>query len=155
MSSFTFSQFVYLDTNIISYLAKNRSIWSQLSNFLYENNLCIGINVQFAKFCDARSLYKDLAKLFVLLPSASIKTFDKAVHEEVKAHPQISTNSLLLFPYNQLLLEEDDPIAIEDFLKSPKLHEVRKNQLRSAKQLQSFRILQTYFIYMRFHTAKQ
>jgi len=134
MFEFTFSRFIYLDTNIISYLAKNRSIWSQLFNFLYENDLCIGINVQFAELCDAKSLHRDLAELFVLLPSASIKTFDEVVHEEVKAHPQIRSDSLLLFPYNQLLLEEDGPTVIEDFLKSPKLHEVRKNQLRSAKQ---------------------
>ncbi|MBU7044890.1 MAG: hypothetical protein HXS54_00520 [Theionarchaea archaeon] len=136
MSKFTFSQFIYLDTNIISHIAKNRSIWSQLIDFLYENDLCIGINVQFAELCDAKSLHRNIAELFMFLPSASIKTFEEVVYEEIKSHPQIRSDSLLLLPYNQLPFE-DGKTAIEDFLKSPKLREVRKNQLRSATQFRN------------------
>ena len=40
----SFSRFAYFDTNIISHLAKNRQLWSKLSDFLIQNDLTLGIS---------------------------------------------------------------------------------------------------------------
>ena len=132
MSGFTFSQFVYLDTNIIGYLAENKSIWGKLINFLYERNLCLGFNVQFAELSNVRRLHKNLAWLMLFLPSASIKTFDKVVDEEIGAYPQTRSASLLSGTFNQLLLEKNGYKEIENYLASSDLRRRRKSQLQSA-----------------------
>jgi hypothetical protein len=134
MPEFTFSQFVYLDTNIIGYLAENKSVRAELFDFLCKNNLCLGFSVQFTELSDVRKLHKSLAELLLVLPSASIKSFDEVVDEEIIAHPKARSGSLLSGTFNQLLFDENGHKIIEDFLASLRLRKVRKSQRRSAKQ---------------------
>ena len=134
MSEFTFSQFLYLDTNIIGYLAENKSIWKKLLDFLYGKNMCLGFGVQFAELSNVRRLHGNLAELMLFLPSAAIKTFDEIVDEEIDAHPQTRSDSLLLSTFNQLLFEKNGLKIIKNFLASSNLSKVRNSQLQSAEK---------------------
>jgi len=135
MSDYTFSRFVYFDTNIISHLAKNKHLWPKLFDFLTQNDLTLGVSgAQVSELSDAKSLHQILAEMFVLIPSATVKTWDVILTEEVNAHPQKRTVSLLGYPLNALLLEPDGVQKLQDFLASKKLNRARKDQLCHARQ---------------------
>lgn len=138
MSDFTFSRFVYLDTNIWSHLAKNKQLWNHLFEFLVANDLCLALSeAHLAELADARALHKKLANLLLLMPSAAIKTSDAVLDEEVKAHPQRRTDTLLLYPFNQLLLEENGRDTLLNWFTSDNLAEARRVQLQHAQQMQA------------------
>ncbi|HEX8633125.1 MAG TPA: hypothetical protein VF703_03125 [Pyrinomonadaceae bacterium] len=40
----SFSRFIYLDTNILSILAKDQSQWRPRQDFLYRNKLCVAVS---------------------------------------------------------------------------------------------------------------
>jgi len=138
MSEHSFSRFVYCDTNIISHLAKTKHLWSRLFDFLVENDLTLGISgAQLVELSDAKSLLNDLAKLFLRVPSALLKNSETVLAEEVEAHPQRRTKSLLLQPLNAMLLEADGLQKLQGHLSSPGLRNARKTQLDLARQLAS------------------
>lgn len=75
---FTYSNFIYLDTNIISELVKGKIYWSSFYNFLIKNDLCIAISdARFAELYDFKYSHEELARFLLLMPSAIIKTIDK------------------------------------------------------------------------------
>jgi len=138
MSDITFSRFVYLDTNIYSHLAKNLQLWNRLFEFLMANDLCLALSgANLAELADARALHEKLVDLLLLMPSAAIKTWDAVLDEEVKAHPQRRTDSLLLYPFNQLLLEENGCDTLLGWFTSNKLAKARREQLQYAQQMQA------------------
>lgn len=129
--NFTYSKFIYLDTNILSYLARNYLKWSFLKKFLIRNDLCIAISeVLSAELHDAKKLHSQLSNLLLFIPSAIIKTGDKIIEEEVKSHPNIRTETLLLYPLNHL--KKDELIS---YFSSKKLEIARKEQLNDAKKM--------------------
>lgn len=136
MVEYTFSEFVYFDTNIISHLAKNRSMWSDLLEFLRQNDLTLGLGTaQVAELSDARKLHSSLVELLMSVPSGLLKTWDIIIAEEVKAHPHSRTESLLLNPLNQLLLEPGGLQNLYNFLSSEPLSDARQDQLAHAEQM--------------------
>lgn len=136
MVEHTFSEFVYFDTNIISHLAKNQSLWSDLFEFLRQNDLTLGLSTaQVAELADARKLHSSLVALLMSVPSGLLKTWDVIIAEEVRAHPHRRTESLLLNPLNQLLLEPDGLQQLYNFLSSRQLGDARKDQLAHAEQM--------------------
>lgn len=135
MPEYTFSRFAYLDTNILSHLAKNRHLWSKLFDFLKESGLTLGISsAQIAELSDAKSLHQSLVALFISVPSAALKTWDIILAEEVKTHPQRRTETMLLYPLNALLLESNGLQKLEDLLSSRNLRKARQDQLWHAQQ---------------------
>lgn len=136
MPEYTFSRFAYFDTNIISHLANNKHLWPKLFEFITQNGLTLGVgSAQVAELSDAKSLHQTLAEMFVIVPSATLKTSDVVLDEEVKAHPQKRTASLLDYPLNVLLLEPNGVQKLQDFLSSKDLSGARKGQLYHARQL--------------------
>jgi len=134
--NFTYSNFIYLDTNILSYIAKNKNMWGSLQKFLVENDLCIAISdAHFAELYDAKKLHSQLSNLLILIPSAMIKTRDEIIEQETKSHPNRRTKSLLAIPINQLILEEDGFDKLMGFFSSNKLRDARKGQKLSAKKM--------------------
>jgi len=134
----SFSRFVYLDTNIYSYLAKNIHHWKRLSDFLTANDLCLALShAHQAELAEAKTLHDKLVDLLLLMPSAAIKPWDVVLKEEVKAHPQCRTDSLLLYPFNQLLLEKNGNHTILSWFTSDNLTRARKDQLTGAQQMQA------------------
>jgi len=123
---FTYSNFIYLDTNILSHIAKNKGLMSSLFNFLIKNDLCIAISdAHFAELYDAKKLHSQLSSLLLFMPSVIIKPREKIIEEEVKSHPNIRTETLLLHLLNQLMLERNDINKLMNYLNSNKLIKAR------------------------------
>ncbi len=132
----SFSRFAYFDTNIISHLAKNRQLWSKLSDFLMQNDLTLGISsAHAAELSDAKKLHQILSDLFISVPSAVLKTSDMILAKEVKAHPSKRQDSLLLYPLNTILIEPNGLHKLQEFFSSKKLYNARKDQLLHAQQM--------------------
>ena len=138
VADITFSRFVYLDTCIYSHLAKNTQLWNRLRAFLFANHLCLAVSDgNLAELSDAKTLHGALADLLLLMPSAMIKPRDTLLDEEVAAHPGTRTASLLLHPFNQLLLEKNGRETLVGLFGANNLAKARREQLRDARQMLS------------------
>lgn len=136
MTEYSFSRFIYLDTNIVSHFSKDESLWPRLFDFLKDNDLTVGIGAgQVAELSDARRLHTDLARFMVSVPTGIIKNWDEIIAEEVQAHPKRRTDSLLMYPLNAILLEENGFEKLVQFLSSKPLAEARDDQLRHAGRM--------------------
>jgi hypothetical protein len=136
VTDFTYSRFVYLDTGIYSHLAKNTQVWDRLITFLLANDLCLALSsANLAELADAQRLHGTLVDLLLLMPSAAIKPWDIILDEEVKTHPQRRTESLLFYPFNQLLLERNGGDTLLGWFTGKRLVEARRGQRRDAGRL--------------------
>lgn len=136
MTSYTFSRFAYFDTNIISEIAKQPTLWPRLGVFLEKNDLTIGLSTgQIAELADATELHSSLVSLFFSVPTAFLKTWDEIIKEEVEAHPQKRTQSLLMYPVNAMWLEKDGIEKLYAFFTSSELVDARQGQLACARQM--------------------
>jgi hypothetical protein len=121
----SFSRFVFFDTNIISNLAKDPSLWGPLQDFLYRDDLCIAVSGPLAaELSSAPGLHGPVNDLLTSVPSALIKTADLILDEEVQAHPQRRSETLMQFSLNQLYGTQD----FARYLSSPELAEAREGQ---------------------------
>lgn len=137
MAKYTFSNFAYFDTNILSHLAKNENLWSGLFGYLEENDLTIGLGGgQVSELSDAKRLHEKLFVLLMNTPTGIIKNWDEIIAEEVHAHPKQRIDTLLMYALNAILLEEDGPKRFLEFLSSNELKRARKDQLSHAKKMQ-------------------
>ncbi len=136
MTEYTFSRFAYFDTNILSYLAKNQALWAKLLKFLGDNDLTLGISgTQIVELSDANRLHHKLVALFISVPSALLKIWDSIIAEEVKSYPEPRKETLLLYPLNALLLEQNGLDNLLNFLSSRGLRDARNDQLHYARQM--------------------
>jgi hypothetical protein len=136
MTEYSFSRFVYLDTNIVSRFSKDESLWPRLFDFLRNNDLTVGIGAaQISELSDARRLHRDLARFLVSVPTGIIKNWDEIITEEVHAHPERRTDSLLMYPLNAILLEENGFERLVRFLSSKPLASARDDQLHHARRM--------------------
>ncbi len=132
----SFSCFLYLDTNILSEIAKNNCIWGRLHDYLIASDLTLAISGgQIAELVDASRLHEKLAELFLTLPSAVIKEQAVVLAEEVSAHPKDRTNRLLKYPLNAMRLEHDGQQKLVEFLSSPALAGAAAAQRQAAEHL--------------------
>lgn len=136
MTQYSFSRFVYIDTNIISVLCKDESLWPSLFDFLRDNGLTLGIGMgQVAELADAKRLHQQVARFLISVPTGVVKNLNEIVDEEVQAHPRNRTSSILMYPLNAILLEERGFERLIQFLSSRPLLEAREEQLRHAQQM--------------------
>jgi len=133
---YSFSRFVYFDTNIISELANRKDLWRSLSDFLERNDLTLGLSsAQAVELSDVRELHDDVVALLLGVPSAFLRPWDVILHEEVRAHPHLRNDPLLLYPLNAMLLEPRGVEKLQDFLSSGGLRAARNDQLNDARQM--------------------
>lgn len=133
---YTFSRFIYLDTNIVSHFVKNEQLWSKLFAYLKEVGLTLGIGGgQVSELSDAKSLLPDLARFLISVPTGIIKNWDEVIAEEVGSHPGLRTDTLLMYPLNAIILEEDGFAKLLQFLNSDALADARRDQLNHARQM--------------------
>lgn len=136
MVKYTFSRFVYFDTNIISHLAKNEHLWPKLFEYFTENGLTMGVGgAQIAELSDAKKIHERLTDLFLSVPTGIIKNWDEIIKEEISAYPNDRSESLLTYPLNAIIYENSGRQKLFYFLSSNSLVEARKDQLHLAKQM--------------------
>lgn len=135
MPDHTFSHFVYCDTNILSELAKQPTLWPPVREYLLSRDLTIAVSSQVAELSDAEGLHEGLNALLVSVPSAVIKQWDVVLGEEVKAHPDERSESLLAYPLNAVLFEQNGFARIREFLGSPALRAARSGQREASAKL--------------------
>jgi hypothetical protein len=125
-----YSRFLHGDTNILSAFAKRKELWRPLQDFLHSNDLCLAFSgAQAAELNSAPWLHEPLNTLLTAVPSALIKSADIILQEEIDAHPNSRTGTLLQYPLNALLGKSD----FGQFLSSRNLTDARAQQ-RSAAQ---------------------
>lgn len=128
----SFSRFLYPDTNILDILAKEKSLWRRLQDFLYEHDLCIAVSgAQAAELSEVQGLHNELNLLLTALPSVLVKTPDMILDEEVRSYPGFRTDTLVMYYLNALLGKTD----LARFLSSPELKEARRQQRETAQQM--------------------
>jgi hypothetical protein len=138
MTEYTFSRFIYMDTNIISHFVKNEHLWSNVFEYLQASGLTLGVGGgQVSELSDAKSLLTDLARFLVSVPTGIIKNWDEIIAEEVDTHPESRTASLLMYPLNAILLEDNGFTNLLNFLNSKTLSDAREDQLKHARQMKS------------------
>lgn len=126
----TFSQFAHFDTNILSTLAKDSSLWRPLQDFLYANDLCLATGEgQFAELSSDNRLHQSLNDLLTAVPSAIIKSHQIILDEEIKSHPGRRTDTLFQYPLNALFGTND----LSSYLSSPELTEARNVQKQNSQ----------------------
>ena len=135
MTFLSLSRFVYCDTNILSYLAKHQDLWPGWATHLLEHDLTLAVGSQVAELSDASRLHESVGRLLTTLPSALIKPWDEVLAEEVSAHPDARSATLLMYPLNALLVEEKGPEKLREFLSSSGLADARAGQRTAAKGL--------------------
>lgn len=121
------SRFAYFDTNILSEVAKDQSLWPGLSDFLWQEDLTLAIGYQLAELSDAEFLHRPLGDLVNSVPAAYVKPSDIVLEEEVNAHPQRRTDTLFFYPAQH----------IRRLLSKTEMKDARKEQRRLASQLPS------------------
>jgi hypothetical protein len=131
----SFSRFAYFDTNILSELAKRPALWRPVSEHLIREDLTVAVSSQVAELSDVSRLHGALSSMLMSLPSAVIKQWDVVLAEEVMAHPETRTESLLLYPLNAVLLEAGGPAQIQEFLDSKNVRDARRGQREAAARL--------------------
>jgi len=135
-ANYTFSRFIYFDTNIISHIAKNMDLRRPLFDFLKQNDLTLGVSgAQVVELSDAKGLHENLVALFLSVPSGLLKTWDTILDEEVGAHPHERGESLLLYPLNAVPLEPGGVRKFQGSLSSKGMRTVREDQLKHARQM--------------------
>lgn len=125
----SFTRFAHADTNILSMVSKDLTLWRPLQDFLHSNDLCLAISgAQAAELSEAKHLHESLNVLLTAVPSVIIKNADKVLNEEVESHPQRRTVTLLSYPLNALLRT-----TLSDYLSDPALAQARREQRIAAK----------------------
>ena len=135
MTKYSFTRYAYFDTNILSFLAKNRKYWPKLLEFLGQNDFTVGISdTVFSELSDANKMHRELAVLLMSMPTGRLKDQQTILEEEVGAYPQMRSE-ILGYPLNSLLLEKNGLEKLSDFFNSSELKNERENQLDFAKQM--------------------
>ncbi len=79
----SFTRFAHADTNILSNVSKDPTLWRPVQDFLHSNDLCLGISsAQVAELSQAKHLRESLNVLLTAVPSVIIKAADKVLSED-------------------------------------------------------------------------
>jgi hypothetical protein len=129
-------EYIYLDTNILSYLANHSGCWSKLSEYLFAEELFIAVSgAQLVELVDADCQHEALRNLLLLVPSAWVKPIEQIVDEEVAAYPNPRTSPLMMYITQAMLLEKGDPFAkLKGYLGNGRLKAARRDQKHSIPQ---------------------
>ncbi|HWN08619.1 MAG TPA: hypothetical protein VNO50_04995 [Pyrinomonadaceae bacterium] len=126
----TFTRFIHPDTGIVSTIIKDNSLWQPLSDFLFENDLCLAIGEgQVAELNSDDRLHAPFVELVTTVPSAFVKRHDVILAEEVEAYPYRRTKSLLSSPITSLT----DKAELIRFLSSPQITKARADQRATSQ----------------------
>lgn len=132
-------KYLYLDTNILSELAKNEKWWDSLKRFLTDANLSLAVSgAQLAELSDAVRLHESITNLFWYAPTKAVLTWDEILYRRIEEGNLFNPIEIGIFPY--LLGNIDDDNEKEKFrigLSSPKMKQARMDQLSDAKKMRT------------------
>jgi hypothetical protein len=133
--SYSYTDCVYFDVNIISMIVEHPESYRPLFNFLFENHLCIAVSdALLIELSQERRKQADFNTFFTILPSAKIKSFEAVIEEEVKSYPKMRTDTLLLRPTNSASGKEN----IASWLSSERIKEAWRKQTQYAKNMKQY-----------------
>lgn len=136
LKNVSYSQCAYCDTNILSHLARHHELWSPLDRFLQENDFTVGISAaQIIELSEAQRLHDEIIGLLIHIPSAMVKTQDMILDEEVTAHPDFRSKSLLMHPLNSILTDSRWRGRFLESLDSEATRKARLGQLENAQKM--------------------
>jgi len=128
----SFSECVYLDTNVLSLALEHSEWYRPFFNFLFRNHLYIAFsNPLLLELSKVERKHADLDTFFAILPWAEVKSFETVIEEEVKSYPEKRTEPLLVCPLNLEFGEN----TISQLLISEETEEARRKQLLYAKAM--------------------
>jgi len=132
-------KYLYLDTNILSELAKNKNWWDSLKSFITDANLTLAVSgAQLAELSDAIHLHERITNLFWYVPTKAILTWDEILYKRLDERNLYDPIEIGIFPY--LLRNMKDVNPKEKFrigLSSQKMKEARDIQLSDAKKMRA------------------
>ena len=134
---FTYSNFIYLDTNIFGFVTEREELWTPLFDYCTSNDLTVAVSeANLSELSDVRYMHRNLMRLSLSVPSALIKPVDQLVGLEVASYPnKITSGSILHYPLNLALVEANGPQNLQRHLSSPELRKGRADQITHAKQM--------------------
>jgi len=128
----SFSECVYLDTNILRLVAEHSEWYRPFFNFLFRNHLHIAFSDSLRlELSHAARKHADFDTFFVILPWGEAKSFETVIEEEVKSYPKKRTEPLLVYPLNS----EFDEQAISKLLPFKEIEKARRKQVLYAKHM--------------------
>ena len=131
-----YDNYLYLDTNIYGHLCRNNHLIRPLSEFLFSNNLSIALTgANMAELHDAGFLHDDLIRLIISLPSSLLISWDVILKHETQSHPNIFKDSILGYPLNSIIFEENGIAKLQEIFNSQSLSEARKLQVENSTKL--------------------
>lgn len=120
---------VYLDTNIYSYLARNRNIWSKFLEYLKSNKYCIALSgADIYELIEAERLCDSIIELSQYFPTWFIKNWDDILREEIESHPNFRKFTILT---KQIKNKWD----VESYLRNNDLKKIRASHPFYAEQV--------------------
>ena len=128
----SFSECVYLDTNILRLAAEHLEWYRPFFNFLFRNHLHIAFSDSLRlELSQPARKHADFDTFFVILPWGKAKSFETVIEEEVKSYPKKRTEPLLVYPLNSKFDEQ----AISKLLPFKEIEEARRKQVLYAKHM--------------------
>jgi hypothetical protein len=123
----SFSECVYLDTNILSLAVEHSEWYRPFFNFLFRNHLYIAFSDSLLlELSQAARKHADFNTFFTILPWGKVKSFGTVIDEEVKSYPNVRSDPLLVCGANLEVKSQ----TVAEWLVSDKVREDwRKQQL--------------------------
>lgn len=134
VTDFSYSRYIYFDTNIISHYVMDQSLWSHLFDFLVGRDLFLGIGEgQLAELADLKSHHLELVHFLLQVPSGVLVGRKRILEEEVASHPQRRTSTSLAYPIDAFLMQPNGPDELLAHITSDQLAESRRDQRAHAR----------------------
>ncbi len=125
--------YLYLDTNILCYVADHPSLWSSLRTLLYKKRLRLAISdVHFAELHDATRKHEKIADLFCFVPACLINSGENLLRDEIHAYPNTPDDPLFL---SALSSQTHDRSIILTNLRSQQLQDSRSEMRHIANHM--------------------
>jgi hypothetical protein len=128
----SFSECVYLDTNILSLALEHSEWYRPFFNFLFRNYLQIAFSDSLLlELSQVARKLADFDMFFAILPWTKIRSFETVIEEEVKSYPKKRVEPLMVYPLDL----EAGKQTISQLLTSEEIEEARRKQLLYAKAM--------------------
>jgi hypothetical protein len=108
MNEKIFDNHIYLDTNILSHICKNKGLVAPLNQFLVDNNLSIALTgAQLSELSDVPNILSKLLEFLPLIPSVLLMDSDEIIKNEIESYPNENKKNIPFCVLINILLSEN------------------------------------------------